>query len=168
MSKRQTKEQERAKYAWERIEDVQQFAKELAQKEEVKQRKAGKPIEEAQKKGADKARSFENDYGSQARGLPALIQVNGLGQTLAYLLSKGKNDSEKPHQKLYAHLAKWVKGEMKWNDDTELMQKLTHCSSTHYRRATTEAMALLVWLRRFTEARLIKEDVQEGSNGAAT
>jgi CRISPR-associated protein Cmr5 len=103
-----------------------------------------------------------SDYGSQARSLPALIQTNGLGQALAYLLSKGKGDPKKPHQLLYQHISTWVTKQLNWGADDKLLVKLTQYSSADYRRATSEAMALLIWLRRFAEARLIKEEVSDG------
>ena len=133
MSKRQTKEQKRAAYAW-------QCAK------------------EAQDNLSEKA----SEYGQLARGLPARIQTNGLGQTLAYLLSKGKGDPGKPHQLLYQHISRWVTEQLKWGANDDLLVKLTQESSANYRRATSEAMALLIWLRRFAEARLVKEETNDG------
>ena len=138
MSKRQTKEQERAAYAW-------------------------KCVEEAQNALSEKA----SEYGQLARGLPALIQTNGLGQTLAYLLAKGKHKDavkqENPHHLLYSHLSRWVMKEIWQREDSDgLLVKLTQESSANYRRATSEAMALLIWLRRFAEARLVKEEANDG------
>ena len=162
MSKRQTKEQERAAYAWQCVENVFEVAQQLGEKEEVELRKKGKSADEARKRGEATKRAFESDYGSQARGLPALIQTNGLGQTLAYLLSKGKGDPGKPHQLLYQHTSRWVTEQLKWGTGDDLLVRLTQESSANYRRATSEAMALLIWLRRFAEARLVKEEASDG------
>ena len=168
MSKRQTKEQERAKYAWECVENVFEIAKQIGEKEEAEQVKKGKSAEEAREKGEAKKRAFEGDYGSLARSLPALIQTNGLGQTLAYLLAKGKYKDavkkETPHHLLYSHLSQWVMKEV-WQveDSDDLLVKLTQESSANYRRATSETMALLIWLRRFAEARLVKEEESDGA-----
>jgi len=141
MSKRQTKEQERAKYAWECVEKAQATLRKDA-----------------------------SEYGQLARGLPAFIQTNGLGQTLAFLLSKGKNDSRKPHQQLYLHLSEWTTEQLGWGKSDKLMQELTRPNhdSNDYRRATNEVMALLIWLRRFAEAQLIKDDKQEGNDATTT
>ena len=139
MTKRQTKEQERAKYAWDCVEKAQTTLN-------------------------DKA----SDYGNLARGLPGYIQTNGLGQTLAFLLSKGKNDPTKPHQQLYLHLSKWTTKQLGWGESEELMKELTNRTSADYRHTTNEVMALLVWLRRFAEAQLVKDDEQGGNNVAAT
>lgn len=127
--KRRTLEQERAEYAWDCVDNAERGL-------------------------GDKA----SDYGSLARGLPGYIQTNGLGQTLAFLLSKGKNDRRKHQQLLYLHLSEWTTEQLGWGKSEELMQELTKRDSADYRLATTEVMALLVWLRRFAEARLIKED----------
>ena len=163
MSKRQTKEQERAKYAWKCVENVFEVAKQIGEKEEAELRSKGKSAEDARNRGEAKRRAFESDYGSLARGLPALIQTNGLGQTLAYLMSKGKGDLSKPHQLLYLHISKWVTKELGWGENDNLLVKLTQESSANYRRATSEAMALLIWLRRFAEARLVKEEERDGA-----
>lgn len=135
MAKRQTEEQKRAKYAWECVESAEKILNSKA-----------------------------SDYGNLARGLPSYIQTNGLGQTLAFLLSKGKNNPTKHQQLLYLHLSKWTTKQLGWGESDALMQELTQRHSTAYRRATNEVMALLVWLRRFAEAQLIKEDENAGTS----
>ena len=134
MSKQQTKEQERAARAWKCVD--------------------GTPGILGEKKASE--------YGQLARGLPALIQTNGLGQTLAYLLSKGKYEDavkeENPHHLLYLHISEWVTEQLGWGKSDRLLVELTQHNSAEYRRATSEAMALLIWLRRFAEARLVKEE----------
>jgi len=83
-------------------------------------------------------------YGPQARRLPTLIQTNGLGQTVAFLKSKPDN---RAMQELYSHLSSWVMG-----GDGDLLSAITQWSSDQYRRATAEALAYALWLRRFAEA----------------
>jgi len=58
-TKRQTLEQKRADYAWEKIEEINQMDEKTRKK-----------------------------YGSIARKAPILVLTNGLGPTLAYLLGK--------------------------------------------------------------------------------
>ncbi|GAB4440169.1 MAG: hypothetical protein Kow00120_08210 [Anaerolineae bacterium] len=89
----------------------------------------------------------QTKYGTLARKLPALIQTNGLGQTLAFLKSKKK---ESATQLLYRHLSSWVMQQMHANGD--LLQAITGWTTEKYRRATTEALAYALWLRRFAEA----------------
>lgn len=107
--------------------------------------------------------TLEKEYRSLARGLNALVQINGLGQTLGFLKAKGKNDANKAHYLLLKHLTNWMQehfaarnlstmqmghdGLLRWVIDEET-------SSADYRRATTECLAFGIWLRRFAEAEL--------------
>ena len=115
-SKQKTTEQERAKHAWHRIEQVD------GQGDSVKQ-----------------------NYGSWARKLPAMIQTNGLAQTMAFLCAKGKDH----HKLLYQHVSQW----MLEKEDGKLLPTLLEEDSGTYRRRTTEAIAYSLWLRRFAEGK---------------
>jgi CRISPR-associated protein Cmr5 len=132
-------EQKRGQQAWKNVSDVKAKAK--------------------------KDEKLEQEYRSLARGLNAMIQINGLGQTLGFLKakSKGKNDEKKAHYFLLEHLTQWMQchftvankdvlkdgydGLLKWVIDEQT-------SSADYRRATTECMAFGMWLRRFAEGEL--------------
>lgn len=93
--------------------------------------------------------SFKEYYGSLVRGLPAMIQTNGLAHTLAFLKSKGKAH----HQSAYDTLGAWVISQLKQPDKQDLLTYLLECQTNDYRRATTEALAYLQWLKRFVEAK---------------
>jgi CRISPR-associated protein Cmr5 len=95
---------------------------------------------------------FQSEYQSLVQGAPADVLTNGLGQTLAFLKAKGKGE----HQALLKHLNQWVCPWMGWAQEDDLLRKLTepNSGSDVYRRATAEAMAYLVWLKRFAEAEL--------------
>lgn len=128
-SPQQSLEQERAKFAWECIG-------------EVKEKKS--------------------EYASVAKKAPSDIQINGLGQTLAFWRAKGKKDRE--YEQIYIHVSKWVlekrlgkkhsKGLLGWVMSEGETDKTKFTSTDDYRRATTEAIAFLVWLKRFAEAEL--------------
>ena len=128
-SPRQTVEQRRAADAWEKISN------------EVKNEK------------------FEGEYKSLARSLPADILTDCFGQTLAFLCSKGKKDGrfkdDSGHAALYQHVSAWVAAEMGWGND-DLLNRLIDkdTGSDDYRRARTEMLGYLVWLKRFAEAEL--------------
>ena len=92
--------------------------------------------------------SLQSGYASQAQRLGSLIQVNGLGQTLAFLRSKAGDKQEM--QVLYEHISTWVTPHMGVQGD--LLEQMMGWSSADYRRATTEALAYALWLRRFVEA----------------
>ena len=129
-SRQRSLEQERAKRAWECVAAVK-----------VK----GKP--------------FSKEYGALARGAPADIQANGLGQTLAFWRAKGfeqgkpKGGSE--HATLYQHVTDWVRRQLGIAEGTDLLAWIMESADTDaYRRATAEAVAFLGWVKRFAEAEL--------------
>lgn len=88
-------------------------------------------------------------YGSIVRRFPSLVQINGLGQTLAFL--KSKNDQGM--SALYDHISKWVIKRMVDAEGEDLLKLITGWTSDEYRRATSEALAYATWLRRFAEAK---------------
>jgi CRISPR-associated protein Cmr5 len=99
-------------------------------------------------------------YGGWVKRLPALILTNGLGQTLAFLRAKGKNDPQSPAQAVYDHVSDWVVNQVGPGTGT-LLEWILRQDSTAYRRATTEALAFVSWLKRFAEAELKIEEVKE-------
>lgn len=104
---------------------------------------------------------FKKKYGSLARKVPMLVLTNGLGQTLAFLRAKGKNDPADEHTILFHHLSDWVLSQVAPHTGTgnqDLLQWVLHNDSVAYRRATTEALAFLNWLKRFAEAELPAEE----------
>jgi len=131
-SLQRTLEQERAQRAWECVQEV-----------------------------TSKSQDFKNKYGSLARKVPMLVLTNGLGQTLAFLRAKGKNDSTDEHTMLFQHLSRWVLSQVapaSTSDNRDLLQWVLENDSAAYRRATTEALAFLTWLKRFAEAELPTEE----------
>jgi len=123
-SLQQTQEQERARSAWNCVRKV---------KEELDEKRAG-------------------EYRALARSEATDILTNGLGQTLAFLLSKDKGDKGKhttSHWALYSHLSAWIP-----ESNSDLLKWLTEQSSDVYRQTTVEVIAYLNWLKRFAEAEL--------------
>lgn len=114
---RQTLEQERAKKAWEQVNQ-----------------------------------SYSDEYLSVVRGTPPLILSCGLGQTIAFYCSKGGAS------KIVAdHLAEWLLRDEAQKSATDLLDNIMHNDRDRYRQLTSEAIAYLVWLKRFAEAKN-KED----------
>jgi len=112
-------------------------------------------------KVTNKPQEFKKKYGSLARKVPMLVLTNGLGQTLAFLKAKGKNDPADEHTVLFRHLSSWVLSQVASStpaSNGDLLQWVLQNDSAAYRRATTEALAFLAWLKRFAEAELPTED----------
>ena len=121
-SLQQTKEQQRAKAAWEAVSEI---------KEKSKETKEG--------------------YSTQAKNFPMMTMTNGLGQSLAFLRAKSKAEH---NNAFYQHISAWVTREIFNASNEKLLERLLDSDSNVYRRATTEALAFAVWLKRFAEAEL--------------
>jgi len=132
----QALEQKRAKKAWEQIKQVVEKSKENSK--------------------------LGESYRSLVRKAPAMIKTNGLGQTVAFLLSKAKESESDAEALLYRHLEAWLgddEAPVPWPDELKakgLIEKITLVDSGIYRQAAREALIYLGWLKRFAEARLEK------------
>lgn len=94
----------------------------------------------------------KKDYRSLVRSVPSMVMSQGLGQTLAFLIAKGKGKRDNEHGILYQHLSAWIGKPSPSQHD--LLKYLTEQSSDEYRRVTVEVIAYLGWLKRFAEAEL--------------
>lgn len=103
-------------------------------------------------------------YGTLARGLPAMLQTNGLGQTLAFLKAKAKMQPKdiSEHAAIYSHLSNWVMQQIFGGPDAnkDLLEWIISKSSNEYRQATAEAIVFAMWLRRFAEAEGLTDSPQ--------
>jgi CRISPR-associated protein Cmr5 len=103
---------------------------------------------------------FASEYGQLAREAASLVQMHGLGQTLAFLMSKKpkKLEDVNAHLHLARDLSRWVGTQLTGQELDDLREWIVrHASVAEYRRATLEALAFLAWLKRFAEAELVKE-----------
>lgn len=119
------------------------------------------------------------DYRPLARGLNAMIQINGLGQTLGFLRAKSNNDKgvpepKKAHYQLLSHLTNWMKGHFPASNVDKIGAEYfgllswvldQDTTNTDYRRATTECLAFGNWLRRFAEAELADKTAKQTAKG---
>lgn len=100
---------------------------------------------------------FKKEYGSLVRGLPAMIQTNGLGPTLAFLQAKAKGKPATHYGLLFDHVSRWVLGLFRRVEhdlpEHDLLEWVYRRSSVEYRDATTEAIAYSIWLKRLAEAK---------------
>ncbi len=131
-------DQERAKRAWDCIQEVKNNDTEVKKK-----------------------------YRSYVKNAPALIQINGLGNALAFYRSKiGKEETgesklspeKKAYSILYNHINGWIKGKRKEINDTLEWIIGQNTSSMDVFSVTVEIMSFLGWLERFAEAELPEEN----------
>jgi len=93
------------------------------------------------------------EFKALVRGFPAMVLTNGLGHAVTFLRAKDKEH----HRALYAALNEWVGRQIGANNQ-DLLEWLMAHSSDHFRRATTETLAYIIWLKRFAEARIQAEE----------
>jgi len=145
------------------MNEVQQPAPHRQNSEQERARQAWAAVREVKDKDRSRDRTLEKEYRSLARGLNALLQSNGLGQTLGFLKARGRRDNA--HYLLLKHLTMWMQeprhfaasnsAVMSGGDDGLLRWIVDEqTSSSDYRRATTECLAFGSWLRRFAEGEL--------------
>ena len=121
-------EQERANYAWKCIQKVKNLNN-----------------EETEKK-----------YRSYVRRASTLIQINGLGNTLAFYKSK----KDEAYDLLYEHINKWFKKQFKSQGNILNWIISEKTSIIDVFRITKEIIALLNWMKRFAEAELRGEEIE--------
>lgn len=92
-------------------------------------------------------RDNREEYLSVVRSTPALILSCGLGQTLAFYCAKGG-----AAKTVADHLAEWLLGDNKRTAE-DLLHKIMNNERDCYRQLTSEAIAYLIWLKRFAEAK---------------
>ena len=97
--------------------------------------------------------AWENIGKVDSTNMPTMIQVNGLAQTLAFLKAK----KGKHHSLIFEHLSGWVCNHLNFKNG-DLLENVIRIESQEYRRATSESLAYLQWLKRFSEGKIKKEE----------
>jgi CRISPR-associated protein Cmr5 len=99
------------------------------------------------------------EFRSYIKKLPTMIQVNGLGQALAFYYSKQEKSSS--YKEVYNIIRKWLQNCYPnfFPHDKELVEAVIQLNSPEYRKATIEVIALLGWMKKFVEGMV--QDVSE-------
>ena len=126
---------------------------------------AYKCVVEAKKPGED-YKYKPSKYRGYVKKLPVLIQTNGLGNAMAFIISKGKANNSKQKKNaynlMYKQIAQWLRSEDSGcellPENKDLLEFVISKPSTIYRQITSEILALLNWLRRLAEGMIEGED----------
>lgn len=114
---------------------------------------------------AGKPEEWQKNYASYAKGLPATILANGLGQAAATLLAAAKGKKDDAHYVLYQHLQGWLCREgddrSPYSNARNLMANITSEDRNKYMHAQAEAVEWLSWVKKFAAALL---SLPEGGN----
>ena len=120
----------------------------------------------------------DRKYGSYVKKIHTMILSNGLGQTLAFIVSKRKKDKKEKERILkagsvenpknaydliYKQLTEYLKSNTTARiqmpaDKTELLEWVISCATQEYRWITQEVLAFLNWLKRFAEGMIEEEE----------
>ncbi|SMF09832.1 type III-B CRISPR module-associated protein Cmr5 [Desulfovibrio gilichinskyi] len=125
----------------------------------------------------EKAKKKEKaaDIRTELEGLPAKIKINGLSQTLIFLLEKSKTDNSGNEQndryligkELVEYLASTQKKLQKSQTGKQLTdypEEAYKICSNNLRHATAEAVAYTAWLKRMAKAIIPKKETGKAKN----
>ena len=122
----------------------------------LEQRRAAHALEQI---NGVKHERLAEDYKGYAESISATIVMNGLGQACASQLAqaKGLSGAKDAHRRLFDHLEDWLcHANSRVGLQKPLIEALTRCDQTSYCHAQAEALAYLVWLKKFAQAFLSK------------
>lgn len=90
-------------------------------------------------------------------GTPTMILTNGIAQTMAFLLSKQKQDNVVKEVKVFRILRDWLLREKivtlpDNENDQQFLARFAGLEQNDYLRAQQESLALLQWLKRYARA----------------
>jgi CRISPR-associated protein Cmr5 len=106
-----------------------------------------------------KEKAFAKDYKSYVKKISPLIQTNGLGNTLAFIVSKRKHNNpqekDNAYDLIYEQLSKWLRsGDSACAllpNGEDLLKFAIRQPSPIYRQITTETLAFMTWLKRLAD-----------------
>lgn len=97
-----------------------------------------------------------HEYARLCRDLPAMLLQNGLGQSLAFLRSKRKENTA---DKLYGDISGWLIEKRRIYAGDDLIEAVINGDRSEYMAAQEEALELSGWLKRFADALIGKDEL---------
>lgn len=86
-------------------------------------------------------------------GMPTMILTNGLGQSMAFLLSKG--DRQSKYGRVFDIISTWLQQdiqELAAPSEMEFLKQFSRLDQSIYLTAQQETLAVLQWLKRYARA----------------
>ncbi|MEI7811091.1 MAG: type III-B CRISPR module-associated protein Cmr5 [Ignavibacteria bacterium] len=102
--------------------------------------------------------AWEKKFSSYVKSAPTMVLTNGLGQSLAFWKAKATGESvdAKAYRNLIDNLNQNIKLTFFTNNDL-LVSVINNFDSWQYRRATSEVLEFLKWLKKFATSELKSE-----------
>jgi len=132
----------------------------------IQQHRARYALERVEHARANLQPEKQESFKARAAELPAMIQMNGLGQAAAFYRMKG---NEHAHRALYDILSGWLCRAANehtpeagiYGEYDDLITGITTASQADYRVAQAEALALMDWVKRFAKAFIADSPVMQ-------
>ncbi len=117
----------------------------------------------------------DDKYKSYIKKMLTMIYNNGLGPTLAFVVSKktGQEKDRKPgmvenpqkaYDLIYWQLGQWLSMDPKkilpLGNDEDLVLAVVSLKSKRYKYVTRELVSLLSWVKRFSEGLILEDDME--------
>ena len=105
----------------------------------------------------------QKEFKSYVTSMPAMIQMNGLGQAVAFYRSKFKEGGKgaSAYKELYTIIEQWLcsaEYPASVYDEYDLLQGITKNDMQQYRIAQSELQKLLVWMKKMVAAFIDSEE----------
>lgn len=119
----------------------------------------------------DRSADQGSKYRSYVERLPAAIVMNGLGQAVATVMARAndKGAEAEAYRLLLEHVQGWLCRDhpaAPYRKKPRLIEAITDSEQSVYVRAHAEALAYLVWLKKFAQAFL--ERSKQSSHGESS
>lgn len=99
---------------------------------------------------SSKPKTVSKEYRSYLKKMPAMVQMNGLGETLAFYYAK-----DETHRDIYFQVIRWLQRkygkQLLGNNESEALHAILRMDSPDYRVMSMEVVALVNWMRRFAD-----------------
>ena len=102
-----------------------------------------------QKIQQNKDKAYQAKYRTMSKKLPVLIRTTGLSQALAFVLARGKDESE-----AWTRLLNDIADTLKYENVQKLAKQSREADMHNYIFLTHQMLSALLWYKRFAETML--------------
>lgn len=125
----------------------------------IQQKRAAYALQQVLAVTQSQSDSVQKRFKAYSNSLPAMIQMNGVGQALAfaYQKSNGDKDENKGWKALLDTVSTWLLQREIWGKQAvgaNVVQVLSGGTQKQYQLAQAEAQALLSWVKDFARAEI--------------
>lgn len=132
-------------------------------KTNIQQQRAAYALAKVQAVTQQNSEEVQKRFKAYSNSFPAMVQMNGLGQALAfaYQKSNGDKDENKGWKLIYKIVEEWLlKKQTILSPSTSLIKGITESTQDRYQLAQAETQALFSWVKDFARAEIKGEATQ--------